>query len=141
MPLFKVKSPGNVNTFNEFFAEIATFNVIETQAVSDSVIYWPEMDSFSLNFQNAGYDTPLVIPSLGTLFYIFLGMICLALLQVLLMFLAKAIPKTSCINNKVKRYLYWNGSIRFFMEGYLDFVMMALINVKHLDWESDFTSV
>ena len=35
MPLFKVKSPGNVNTFNVFFAEIATFNVIDTGTVTD----------------------------------------------------------------------------------------------------------
>ena len=29
MPLFKIKSPGNVNAFNAFFAEIANFNVID----------------------------------------------------------------------------------------------------------------
>lgn len=141
MPLFKIKSPGNVNTFNAFFAEIATFNVVETSSVSESFIYWPEMDAISLNFQDAGYDSPLIIPQLGTLFYVFMGMIGLACFQVLLLFVAKAIPKTSCLNDKVKRYLYWNGSIRFFMEGYLDFALMALINVKHLDWESDFLAV
>ena len=96
------------------------------------------MDPVSLNFQNAGYDSTLVIPQLGLLFYAFVGMIVLAVIQVMLFLMAKAIPKTSYLNNKVKRYLYWNGSIRFFTESYMSFTLMALINVKHLDWESDF---
>ena len=30
MPLFKIKSPGNVNAFIDFSAELANFNVIDT---------------------------------------------------------------------------------------------------------------
>ena len=50
MGLFKMKSPGNVNAFNEFFAELARFNVIETSPVVNDLFYLPEMDSISLNF-------------------------------------------------------------------------------------------
>ena len=50
MGLFKMKSPGNVNAFNEFFAELASFNVIETSSVTNDVFYFPEMDAISLNF-------------------------------------------------------------------------------------------
>ena len=51
MPLFNIKSPGNVNAFNEFMSEIAKFEIVDTQALTlDAGIYVPEMDSLSLNY-------------------------------------------------------------------------------------------
>ena len=50
MPLFKVKSPGNVNSFATFFAEIAKIDLIDTSEYTEGLIYIPELDSFSLNF-------------------------------------------------------------------------------------------
>ena len=87
------------------------------------------MDSISLNFQNAGYDTTLIIPSLGNLFYMLFLHLVLAVVHLLLFILAKIIIKISKVKSKVARYLYWNGSIRFFMEGYFDFLLFAMINV------------
>ena len=133
MPLFNIKSPGNVNAFNIYFAEIATFNLIDTTGFTADIFYFPEMDSLSLNFQNAGYDTTLIIPSLGNLLYLLFLHFVLALVHVLLFVLAKVIIKVSKVKSKVARYLYWNGSIRFFMEGYFDFLLFALINVKYLN--------
>ena len=39
---------------------------------------------------------------------------------------------------KVSRYLYFNGNIRFLMEGYMDFVLFALVNARDMDWSGDF---
>lgn len=50
MPLFKVKSPGNVNAFNAFFAELANFNVVNTESITSDIFYFPETDAISLNF-------------------------------------------------------------------------------------------
>ena len=50
MGLFKMKSPGNVNAFNEFFAELARFNVVDTSPIMNDFLYFPEMDPISLNF-------------------------------------------------------------------------------------------
>ena len=50
MPLFKVKSPGNVNAFIAFFAEIGNFDVVDTGAVTSEFVYIPEVDAVSLNF-------------------------------------------------------------------------------------------
>ena len=130
MGLFKMKSPGNVNAFNEFFAELASFNVIDTATVTNDFFYFPEMDAISLNFQNAGYDTNLLVPSLGTLFYIIVGQTSLVFVHMLLYLLAKAIPKTGVLKNKVSAYLYWNGSIRFMMESYMDIVLFSLMNLE-----------
>ena len=50
MPLFKIKSPGNVNAFNEFFSEISSFKVMDTDKFTADFLYFPEMDAMSLNF-------------------------------------------------------------------------------------------
>ena len=50
MPLFKIKSPGNVNSFNAFFAEIANFNLYDMSEYTEMMGYMPEMDAISLNF-------------------------------------------------------------------------------------------
>lgn len=50
MPLFKVKSPGNVNAFIDFFAEIGNFDVVDTGSVTSELVYIPEVDAVSLNF-------------------------------------------------------------------------------------------
>ena len=51
MPLFKIKSPGNVNAFNKFFSSIAKFDVIDTKSLTLGMgIYIPEMDAISLNY-------------------------------------------------------------------------------------------
>ena len=38
----------------------------------------------------------------------------------------------------ISKYLYFNGSIRFIMEGFLDFVLFSLLNVESADWSGDF---
>ena len=141
MPLFKIKSPGNVNAFNDFFAELANFNVVDTTDYTNDIFYFPEMDAISLNFQNAGYDTNLVIPSLGTLFYMMIGQIGFVVLHFLLLLLTEAIPKVGVLKNKVYRYLYWNGSIRFMMEGYMDIVLFSLLNIESMNWDDTFWAV
>ena len=51
----------------------------------------------------------MVIPNLGTLFYVMLGLLCLVALHLLLYFIAKIVPKTDRARDKVSKYLYWNG--------------------------------
>lgn len=82
-----------------------------------------------------------MIPSLGTLFYILIGQISLVFLHMLFYLLAAAVPKTSIIKNKVSAYLYWNGSIRFMMESYMDIVLFSLMNVESLEWSDSFWAV
>lgn len=134
MPLFNIKSPGNVNAFNDFLADLAFLNIFDTSSFTNDIFYFPEMDPLGLNFANAGFDTSLLIPSLGTLFFMLLGQIQLMLVHLLLICLAKAIPKTTRVRDKVSTYLYWNGSIRFMMEAYIDLCLFTLTNLKELNW-------
>ena len=141
MSLFKLKSPGNVNAFSEFFDEIATLDFFDTSDLTNEVFYIPEMDAISLNFQNAGYNTNLLIPCLGLLFYVTIGLICLFFVHGLVYLLAKAVPKVDRLTNKLSSFLHWNGSIRFILEGYMDIVLFSFLNVNYLEWSDSFWSV
>ena len=77
----------------------------------------------------------MVIPNLGNLFYIMLVHIALVIPHFILFLVARMVSKANRLKSKVANYVYWNGSIRFFMEGYFDFVMFALINFKMINWE------
>ncbi len=134
MPLLNVKSPGNVNAFNNFFDELATFNYYDPNDFTDSQLYSPEMEPISLNFQNAGFDGPLVVHNLRLMFYVFLLHIVAALLMVLLVLCAKKSQKIKKVKDKASSYLFWNGTIRFLLENYLDFCMFSFINLQYADW-------
>ena len=95
MPLFKVKSPGNVNAFNEFFTDTANFEVKEINAVSNGLFYIPEEDPVSLNFQNAGHESYMAITNLGLKFYMMLAWLAMIVIHFLLYLLSKAISKVS----------------------------------------------
>lgn len=89
MPLYDVRSPGNVNEFTGFLSELSNFDLLDTESMNNEVFYIPEEDSVSLNFQNAGYDSTLAIKTLGTFFYMMLAMIILALIYIMLYILSK----------------------------------------------------
>ena len=50
MPLFDVKSPGNVNTFNKYFGVVANFKVVDPNDLTEEITYVPEIEPVSLNF-------------------------------------------------------------------------------------------
>ena len=50
MPLFAVKSPGNVNAFNNFFSSIAGLEIADTNEETDRILYAPEIEPYSVNF-------------------------------------------------------------------------------------------
>ena len=51
MPLFKIKSPGNVNSFTLFLAELSNCDLVDTDELMIALdIYIPEMDALTLNY-------------------------------------------------------------------------------------------
>ena len=51
------------------------------------------------------------------------------------------IPVWSLCKKKCSGSVQWNGSIRFFIEAYLDLIMSVAINLKHADWQTPFPAV
>ena len=50
MSLFSVKSPGNVNLFSNFFKNLCSFSFVDTDRLTEQILYFPEMDALSVNF-------------------------------------------------------------------------------------------
>ncbi len=104
------------------------------EGFTQNLMYFPEMDSLTINFQNAEYWSAYIIPNLGLPIYLLGVHFIFIPLVLLLKTCTKLCPKARCVADKAEEYVFWNGSMRFFMEGYLDFCMLSLLNVKHLDW-------
>lgn len=141
MPLFNVKTPGNAGAFNKFFISIASFDMFKTEEITANLMYIPEGDPLSLNLQDQGIESLLIIPNLGTLFYLLLAYLALIIVQLLLYNVGKKVPKIGQISSKIGIFLYWNGLIRFFMEVYLDYSVSALLNLQAIYWEDELSAV
>ena len=77
---------------------------------------------------------------LKLLYYLFLMHLALVIIQVVLYIVSKFWSKASKLEIKIRNYLYWNGFIRFFIEAYLDFALLAMINLRSLKWDTAFTA-
>ena len=75
------------------------------------------------------------------LFYFAQFFAVLVCIQVVLFLVAKKLKKLSKASTWLTDFLYWNGLIRFFMEGYLEFFMMSVLNSKALYWRRELQSV
>ena len=89
----------------------------------------------------AGYDNNLVVPNLGSLFYALLGLISFGMIHLILYILSKIWTKVVKTRDWASKYLYFNGSIRFVMESFMDMVLFSLINLKDADWSGNFAMV
>ena len=65
----------------------------------------------------------------------------LVIIHAVLALFALVFKKMKVITNKVSYYLYFTGTMRLLIEGYLDFMMFALINLKEADWSGTFPFV
>ena len=55
MPLYDVTIPGNVNSFNDFLTEITSFDLFDTEKITELIAYIPEMEAISLSFKSYGF--------------------------------------------------------------------------------------
>lgn len=86
-------------------------------------------------------ETHYMLLELKLLSYLFFFNLALVILQPILLLLSKVWSRAATLEQKLRRYLYWNGLIRFFIEVYLDFTLLAFINLRDFEWDSSFSSV
>ena len=69
-------------------------------------------------------------------------LIMLTLVDILLMYASRKWGKAGQLRDKTtKKFLYWNWSIRFFMEIYMSFTLFSFIGLASLEWGSPFPAV
>ena len=66
----------------------------------------------------------------------------MTVVDILLMYASRKFPKAGQLRNKTtKKFLYWNWTIRFFMEIYMSFTMFSFVALTSLEWDSPFAAV
>ena len=120
LQLYDAKTPGNVQTFLNYFDEITSFEVFPAEKWTDGMLYNPESVPVSINFQQAGHDSALLVHNLGSLFYVLIGMVCLYAFYFLVVWpLTRLCPKIKKATDKLKHFLLWQGVTRLFVESYI----------------------
>jgi len=99
------------------------------------------MDPHSLTFQTAGYSTTLFLSNAAN--YLFNFMLHLSLFLVLLIMISFSRFNARCrrYRGKLESHLFWNGSIRLFMEAYLDFALFSMLNIRSMEWPEGLLAV
>ena len=142
LQLYDAKIPGNVQSFLSFFDEITSFEVLPAEQWTDELMYDPENVPKSINFQQAGHDSALLVHNLGSLFYIMVAYVGLYAFYFLVVWpLTRLCPKIEKVTDKLKYFLLWNGATRFFIESYIQIALFSILNLKEFDWDSDFTRI
>ena len=134
LPLMEgIKFPANASSMNEVFLDISNFEIISSEMINDELelFYLPEVDPYNLNFLQCGYDTHFYLQTLGFPLYIMLGHFTLLILFILLTMCNTILrsPRISIVTNKLKKYLFWNGFIRLYMELYSGLALSSVLSI------------
>ena len=84
MPLCNVKFPANAELFNGLIIEIALFDILPAEYMLDFIMYFPQEDPLNLNFEILEYGSTYAVPNLGTIFFMFIFFVVLAIINVFL---------------------------------------------------------
>ena len=59
-----------------------------------------------------------------------------SLIVVLFLFyvIGKLYARANTVFKKIYEYLFWNGTIRYYMEAYLDLCLFAMLNISEIQW-------
>ena len=138
----RTKFPANAMLINQAFIEIADFEVIPSEEINSELFYFPEEDAFSLNFSECGIESKFFLLILGFPLYVMLGHFALVVIYIFLR-LCNFIFQSPCIAkivNYLRRYLFWNGFIRLYMELYQGLCVATILNTytAEEDWNSPF---
>ena len=141
MPMYDhLKFPANAMMITNEMIKIATFDLIPTDVVFNAVFYFPDNDPFSLNFETVGVESTLFFQNIGFALFVIV-------LHILMMIIHAAVYKfrngCSCITkvqNKLGKYLYYNGLLRLYLEAYFDLCLFSILNLHMVNWETEFVS-
>ena len=134
----KLKFPPSAMTITQKMIELASFDLIPLDWAIDLLYYFPEGDPFSLNFETVGIESKLLLLNIGmTMYMIYFNVLYGVLHSILAPFKQKSsfIRKTVA---KMNDYLYFNGTIRFYMEIFFDIIILASLNLYTADWGTPF---
>ena len=120
--------------FLNFFKVLTSFELIDYDMVVQKLNYIPEQTPFSLNFYSAGYETSLFLVNAASWLFSFSALCSIELIIMLIAGLFGLFSRrASWLSNRIRNHIFWYGTIRFFMESYLEIVLVSFINIKIVD--------
>ena len=110
MPLMKnIKFPANTTIYIAFIMDIANLDLVSTEDIDVSIYYLPETEAYNINFEACGVESTYYVSNIGSVLWIIYAYMLTALVSLLLF----KVPK---IWSKLGQKIYFNSTIRFFME-------------------------
>ena len=117
-------------TITKEMIKIAQFDLLPTDWLTEMLWeYFPESDPFSLNFETVGYEAKLSLENIGLTFYIVLLNVLLGILHFILRPLRHCSGCLEKLTNRMENYLYFNGTIRLYMEIFFDICLTSSLNL------------
>ena len=141
-PLINVQFPANAFLVFDVMISVATFDLLPTDLILPELFTnLPEDDPFTDKFDRLGIGSRFLVMNMGTMLLIFMFYIILYFIYPCVRFFRHDIKCCKKTAKKLKPMLFWNHSILFLLEGYLDILIAAFINLVFLrngefDWSS-----
>ena len=132
LPLMEgIKFPANTMVINQVFIEIASFEIIDSEKINDEIFHFPEVEPFSLNFQECQIEYVFFLLILGLPLYIMLAHFVLMILYFTFALINRCVQSKYLdkLVRKLKFYLFWNGFIRLYMELYQGLCIATVLNL------------
>ena len=126
----QLKFPPAAMTITKSMIQLTSFDLIPTDWILELFWYFPEDDSFSLNFETAGMESKLLLKNIGLIMYLIFLNIFYALLHCMIRPLRNSGSCLKKTSEKMESYLYFKGSMRFFMEVFFDVCLVASLNIQ-----------
>ena len=132
--LLDTKTPGNVLNFINVFEGISNVELWDFEEVIRDYYYIPEQEPFSLNFLSFGIKTTLFYINASNWLFFLTLILSFHLLMILLMGVFGFCSAMATRQRKIAQYrLFWGGTIRLYMEAYLEITLMSILNLYMSD--------
>ena len=114
---------------------IATFDILPTDKFYPYLFPLPQDDlPFDENFDNMGFGSTYFVGNFGSALLIIIWLGLMYLLYPVFLFCGRNPKRTWCRRKaeSMKNNLFWNGTILFIVEAYLDIMVCCLINIASI---------
>ena len=136
-PLFGVQFPANSFMIFDVMIAIATFDILPTDNFFPAI--FPDMPEFEYNFFKADKDferfdrlqigSRYTVMNMGTMLIILSFYVLLFIVYPCFNFIKNDSKCGRKYEGKIRSMIFWNHMILFFQEGFLDLLLVAVINL------------
>ena len=130
-PLINLQFPANAQMIYAIMISVGTFDFLPTD---DFYPYFfpklPEDNAFNDKFSDMNIGSTFLVMNMGTMLMILTFYLILYTIYPCAKFLRKELKCAKKLHKSIKPMLFWNHSIIFIQEGFLDILIASAINMQ-----------